>query len=91
MAFVYLIMFLLMGVLTAIAQNQQEPQPRERDYFYTGSFFVWCIWIGMGTYFLIDWISKKNIKMGPVVAIVILSFLLVPVNSDVSSYPSMVI
>ncbi|MFA6571840.1 MAG: DUF2723 domain-containing protein, partial [Bacteroidota bacterium] len=47
-ALVYFIMFLLMGVLAAIAQNQQNPQPRERDYFYVGSFMVWCLWIGMG-------------------------------------------
>jgi len=80
MAFIYLIMFLLMGVLAAIAQNQQEPQPRERDYFYAGSFFVWCIWIGMGVYFLIDWLAKKKFKTGPVVAIILLSLILVPVN-----------
>ncbi|MFH1049632.1 MAG: DUF2723 domain-containing protein [bacterium] len=86
MAFVYLIMFLLMGVLTAIAQNQQEPQPRERDYFYAGSFFVWCIWIGMGVYFLIDWLAKKKFKTGPVIAILILSLMLVPVNMAIGGW-----
>jgi hypothetical protein len=86
MAFIYFIMFLLMGVLTAIAQNQQEPQPRERDYFYSGSFFVWCIWIGMGTYFMIDWISKKNLKMPAVASVIIISLLLVPVNMAIGGW-----
>ncbi|ROL61172.1 DUF2723 domain-containing protein [Bacteroidetes/Chlorobi group bacterium ChocPot_Mid] len=86
MAFIYLIMFLLMGVLAAIQQNQQEPQPRERDYFYAGSFFVWCMWIGMGTYFLIDWLAKKKFKTGPVIAVIILSLILVPVNMAVGGW-----
>ncbi|MBL7998395.1 MAG: hypothetical protein JNL32_07140, partial [Candidatus Kapabacteria bacterium] len=59
MFWVYLSMFLMMGVLAAVAQNQQEPQPRERDYFYTGSFMVWCLWIGLGVYAIIDYIRKS--------------------------------
>ena len=46
MAVLHLVIFLMMGVLAAVAQQQQDPQPRERDYFYTGSFMVWCMWIG---------------------------------------------
>jgi tetratricopeptide (TPR) repeat protein len=80
MAFTFLIMFLLMGVIATLQQNQQEPQPRERDYFYAGSFLIWCMWIAMGTYFLIDWISKKEFKTGVVASIVIVSILIVPVN-----------
>ncbi len=80
MAFAYLVMFLFMGVLAAIAQNQQEPQPRERDYFYTGSFFVWSMWIGIGVYFLIDWIGKQRYKVSQVIAILLIALLLVPVN-----------
>ncbi len=86
MALIYLIMFLLMGVLAEIAQNQLKPQPRERDYFYTGSFFVWCLWIGMGAYFLIDWLSKNSFKTVPVAIILIVSLLLVPVNMAVGGW-----
>lgn len=60
MAFVYLTMFLMMGVLAAIQQNQQNPQPRERDYFYVGSFMVFAMWIGLGVYGLIDGLSKRR-------------------------------
>ena len=48
MASVFMIMFILMGYLTAFYQNQQQPQPRERDYFYVGGFLCFfnldCNW-----------------------------------------------
>ncbi len=80
MAFIYLIMFLMMGVLAAIAQNQQEPQPRERDYFYAGSFFVFCLWIGISVYGLIELLSNKRKGMIITAPAVIISLLLVPLN-----------
>ncbi len=87
MAFIYLIMFLLMGVLTAIYQNQQEPQPRERDYFYAGSFFVWCLWIGMGAYGLIRGLGEKRKLPVPVIAGILAgATLLVPVNMAVGGW-----
>ena len=79
-ALVFFVMFLLMGILAAIAQNQQNPQPRERDYFYAGSFMVWCMWIGFGVYGLIDWIGKRKFTTPLVSAVVIISFIAVPFN-----------
>jgi hypothetical protein len=49
-----MMMFIFMGYLTAFYQNQQQPQPRERDYFYVGAFFVYAIWISIGLRGLID-------------------------------------
>ena len=80
MAFAYILMFLMMGVLAAIAQQQQNPQPRERDYFYTGAFLIFAMWIGMGVYGLITSISKKNFSVGISLGAVIISTLLVPFN-----------
>lgn len=80
MGIVYLSMFLLMGVLAAIAQNQQNPQPRERDYFYTGSFMVWCLWIGLGTFYLVEYASKKKKSVVITLAVLLVSYLLVPFN-----------
>jgi len=89
MAFIYLIMFLLMGVLAAIAQNQLERQPRERDYFYTGSFMVFCMWIGIGVYsigkFLEEKLSKKK-SIALVGLVVFASLILVPVNMAVGGW-----
>ena len=50
----FLIMFFIMGVVLALYQNQQEPQPRERDYFYGGAYYVFALWIGFGIFALID-------------------------------------
>ncbi len=80
MALVFLAMFLLMGVLAAIAQNQQNPQPRERDYFYTGSFMIWCLWIGLGTYFFVEFVNQKKKSTIATVGVVAGSLILVPVN-----------
>jgi hypothetical protein len=80
MALVFLVMFLLMGVLAAIAQNQQDPQPRERDYFYTGSFLVWALWIGMGVYALIDTFVRNRKSLAAVGTVFIVSVFAVPVN-----------
>lgn len=86
MASLYLVIFLMMGVLAAIAQQQQDPQPRERDYFYTGSFMIWCMWIGLGVYSLITQLSKGKIKAGIAGGLVAISTLLVPVNMAVGGW-----
>ncbi len=54
MWFVFLSFFMIMGFVLALYFNMQEPQPRERDYFYVGSFFVFSIWIGMGVLGLLE-------------------------------------
>ena len=87
MWFVYLVMFLMMGVLAAVAQNQQEPQPRERDYFYAGSFMVWCMWIGIGTYALIETLSQRISKHIAVAGGTSVALLLVPVNMAIGGWP----
>ena len=86
MAAVYIIMFLLMGVLAALQQNQQDPQPRERDYFYAGSFLVWCLWIGMGAFSLMDSIGKRKISPAIAGSVFLGSLILVPVNMAVGGW-----
>ncbi|HRP02430.1 MAG TPA: DUF2723 domain-containing protein [Candidatus Kapabacteria bacterium] len=86
MALVYLSMFLVMGVLAALQQNQQDPQPRERDYFYSGAFFVWTLWIGIGAFTLMESLAKR--KMTPVIAgsVFLGSLILVPINMAVGGW-----
>ncbi|MCE7934992.1 MAG: DUF2723 domain-containing protein [Chlorobi bacterium CHB2] len=48
MALTFTALFLLLGVIATLQQNQQQPQPRERDYFYVGSFMVFAMWVGIG-------------------------------------------
>ncbi len=58
LAFVLLSMFTIMGIVLDLYQNQQDPQPRERDYFYVGAYYVISVWIGVGMVALIDWLRK---------------------------------
>jgi len=47
-ALAVLSLFLATGIMIILYLNQYDPQPRERDYSYVGSFFTFSIWIGMG-------------------------------------------
>jgi len=90
MASVFMIMFILMGHLTAFYQNQQQPQPRERDYFYVGAFFVYAIWISIGVRGLIDLVAAriKNSSARNAVAygILALGIIFVPVRMLQANY-----
>ncbi|NTU67674.1 MAG: DUF2723 domain-containing protein [Chlorobiaceae bacterium] len=55
MASVVAALFAMTGVVLVIYLNQTEPQPRERDYSYVGSFFAFAIWIGIGMEWLLAW------------------------------------
>jgi hypothetical protein len=84
MASVFIVMFIFLGYLTAFYQNQQEPQPRERDYFYVGAFFVFSIWIGLGVRGTIELLNEKfagQKLLKPVIASVfVLTLIAVPLN-----------
>lgn len=41
-------LFFMTGLAIAVYLNQTPFQPRERDYAYVGSFYAFCIWIGIG-------------------------------------------
>jgi len=45
---VNLLLFFFTGLAIVIYLNQSGFQPRERDYAYVGSFYVFAIWIGLG-------------------------------------------
>jgi predicted negative regulator of RcsB-dependent stress response len=41
-------LFFMTGIAIVLYLNQTPYQPRERDYAYAGSFYAFCIWIGLG-------------------------------------------
>jgi hypothetical protein len=47
------LLFFMTGIAIVLYLNQTPFQPRERDYAYAGSFYAFCIWIGIGTAFII--------------------------------------
>ncbi|MFC1484654.1 protein O-mannosyl-transferase family [Candidatus Neomarinimicrobiota bacterium] len=54
-----LALFLATGLMIILYLNQPDPQPRERDYSYVGSFFAWSIWIGIGAGGILELLSKQ--------------------------------
>jgi hypothetical protein len=76
--------FLVLGLALVVYFNMQEPQPRERDYFYVGSFFIFSMWIGIGVLGIVDWVKQKFQASGGHVitgyGILLLAFVLVPAN-----------
>lgn len=83
-------MFIIMGVVLALYQNQQEPQPRERDYFYVGSFFVFSLWISYGIIALIDFIklvvTKPALAQVAQYSVLTLACVFVPLSMLKSNY-----
>lgn len=71
-AFITGLLFFFTGVAIVIYLNQPPTEPRERDYTFTGSFYVFCIWIGLAVLAIADWIQKYvSPKLAGVVATLI--------------------
>lgn len=55
---VTMLLFLLTGLAIVVYLNQPPFQPRERDYAYAGSFYVFTIWIGLAVMAIHDTLKK---------------------------------
>lgn len=55
---IILLLFVMTGIAIVIYLNQYPNQPRERDYAYTGSFYFFSVWIGLGVLALYEGLSK---------------------------------
>ena len=82
MSFSIMSLFLLTGYAVILYLNQDDPQPRERDYSYVGSFFAFSIWIGAGVAavgeFIQSKIINKEISTRVISITLVLSILFVP-------------
>ena len=77
------LLFFLTGLAIVMYLNQTPYQPRERDYAYAGSFYAFCIWIGLGVLALIDWCNsalKTNAGKTAIALLITLVTLLVPIQ-----------
>ena len=54
-----MILFLITGLGLIMYSNQPPNEPRERDYVLVGSFFTFCIWIGMGVLAMTRLLTEK--------------------------------
>ena len=67
------LLFFMTGIAIVLYLNTPPIEPRERDYIYAGSFYIFCIWIGFGVlaiYDLLKKISKKK-KIAAILASII--------------------
>ena len=65
-----LALFIITGIGIIIYSNQPPNEPRERDYVLVGSFFTFCIWIGMGALAMFNLLQEKAKLDGKVAAVV---------------------
>ncbi len=90
MASAWLILFIFMGYLIAFYQNQQEPQPRDRFYFYPAAWFVFAVWIAIGVReiagLIMEKIKNPSTAKTAVFACLGLSLLLIPGNMLRTNY-----
>ena len=59
-----LVLFLFTGLGIIFYSNQPPNEPRERDYVLVGSFFTFCIWIGLGVPALYEMIKARFSSLG---------------------------
>ncbi len=77
---VVMLLFLFTGLAIVVYLNQYPYQPRERDYAYSGSFYAFTIWIGLGVFGLYKMLTQKTKipKLASAIAITIITLFLVP-------------
>jgi len=84
-----LALFLFTGLMIVLYLNQDDPQPRERDYSYVGSFFAFSIWIGIGATALISQLTElKSEKLRKPLVYLVTGLLIIalPLNVLTANY-----
>ncbi len=84
------VLFFMTGLAIILYLNQPDPQPRERDYSYVGSFFAFSIWIGIGAAWIVEIFSRatRDSAAGKLIpgSLAVLLFLASPVQLMVKNY-----
>jgi len=73
-------LFFMTGIAIVLYLNQEPFQPRERDYAYAGSFYAFCIWIGIGVAGVAKLLEKAKLPAIAANAIASVVCLLVPIQ-----------
>jgi len=84
-------LFFLTGIAIVLYLNQENPQPRERDYVFVGSYFAFAVWIGLGVTSALEWVKeefdKKTLLRNGIAGLLVVLFLLaVPANLIAHNY-----
>lgn len=82
-----LVFFAITGVGLIVYANPPPNEPRERDYVFAGSFYAYCLWIGMGVLALYDIFRERAKLSGPVSGVIAAVLVLIaPVLMGVQNY-----
>jgi hypothetical protein len=70
-------LFVITGIGIIIYTNQPPNEPRERDYVLVGSFFTFCIWMGMAVPALYEmarkYVGQKGVPVAGAITALIMS------------------
>ena len=82
---VFLTLFIFTGLAIQVYTNVRPFEPRERDYSLVGSFYVFCIFIGLGGYYISKIFTSLKIWFAQILSFLI-CFFAVPVNLFANNY-----
>ena len=82
---ILILFFLFTGIAIQVYTNVRPFEPRERDYSVVGSFYVFSIIIGLGSYYVSGLVEKIRIRGASILSL-ILCLLFVPVNLAMNNW-----
>ncbi|MFC1650000.1 DUF2723 domain-containing protein [Candidatus Latescibacterota bacterium] len=85
---IFFLYFIISSAGLVLYLNMENPQVRERGYFYLGSFQIIMVWVGFGVYGLISFVrSRFSTRMlTPVTAVLIIMFLTLIPSALISAH-----
>ena len=72
------LLWLVTGIALIVYTNQPPREPRERDYALVGSFYAFCIWIGLAVAAIYEFLKSKKMPGIPAALATTLICLFVP-------------
>ena len=89
-AFSLLVLFIMTGIAIVFYLNQDNPQPRERDYSYVGSFMTFSIWIAIGIFGFIrkinDSFLERSFKLPASYFMITMFLAFIPIRMLLANY-----
>jgi hypothetical protein len=83
-SFIYLFSFFLMSSLAMIfVMNLSDGEVRERDYFFVSGYYLWAVWMSIGSVWLISHLKEQRKRILPLVAVILISL---PIINFASQY-----
>tara|TARA_S200000501_G_scaffold371520_1_gene414746 strand:+ start:944 stop:4177 length:3234 start_codon:yes stop_codon:yes gene_type:complete len=82
---IFLTFFIFTGIAIQVYTNVRPFEPRERDYSLVGSFYVFCMFIGLGGFYISKFFASLKIRFSHIISFLI-CLIAVPVNLLSNNY-----